>query len=208
MTTTSGSISTQPIGNSVNLALLGSRLPVRLPEVSPVAIAPNEFWGSNYYDHPPLTDEIVQEAERQLGVRLPAEYLSLLRIQNGGYTCGFGHPMSCPTTWADDHVPLDSLAGIVIDPNHRTAQNILKTAYLTQEWGLPPRQVLLTGDGHWWISLDYRAGEVPSVVWLYVDLGQDIQVAPSFAAFLDGLLPESAFAIDDEDESDTENGGV
>ena len=69
---------------------------------------------------------------------------------------------------------------------------------MTREWGLPPRQVLLTGDGHWWISLDYRAGDVPSVAWLAIDHGQDIQVAPSFAAFLDGLLPDSAFASDEE----------
>src|SRR3954454_19521731 len=136
---------------------------------------------------------MVAEAERQLGVKLPAEYLALLRIQNGGYTHGFGFPMSRPTAWAADHVPLDELFGIVTDPGHRTAQNILQTEYMTREWGLPARQVLLTGDGHWWISLDYRSGEVPSVTWLAIDHGQDIQVAPSFAAFLDGLLPESAF---------------
>ncbi len=163
-----------------------------------MAIAPDQFWRSNYYDHPPLTDEMVAEAERQLGVRLPAEYVALLRIQNGGYTHGFGHPMSCPTIWAADHVPLDSLSGIVLEPDHRTALNILRTAYMTREWGLPPRQALLTGDGHWWISLDYRASDVPSVAWLAVDHEQDFQVAPTFAAFLDGLLPDSAFA-DDED---------
>jgi len=161
-----------------------------------VGVAPDEFWGSNYYDHPPLTDEMVVEAERQLGVRLQEEYLALLRIQNGGYTRGFGFPMSRPTIWAADHVPLGDLFGIVTDPDHRTALNILKTGYMTREWGLPPRQVLLTGDGHWWIALDYRNGEVPSVTWLAIDHGQDIQVAPTFAAFLDGLLPDSAFSDD------------
>ncbi len=158
-----------------------------------MAITADQFWRSNYYNHPPLTDEMVAEAERQLGVKLPAEYVALLRIQNGGYTHGFGFPMNRPTKWAVNHVPLDTLFGIVTDPDHPTAQNILQTAYMTREWGLPPRQVLLTGDGHWWISLDYRTGEVPSVAWLYIDLGEDIQVAPSFAAFLDGLLPESTF---------------
>ncbi len=165
-----------------------------------MAIDPNEFWRSNHYDHPPLTDEMVAEAERQLGVKLPAKYLALLRIQNGGYTHGFGYPMSRPTTWAEDHVPLDELFGIVTDSDHRTPQNILQTAYMTEEWGLPPRQVLLTGDGHWWMTLDYRASDEPSVAWLYMDLGQDIQVAPSFAAFLDGLLPEAAFASDADAE--------
>src|SRR5690349_15951067 len=130
-----------------------------------MAIQTDQFWGSNYYNHPPLTDEMVEVAERQLGVKLPAEYLALLRIQNGGYTQRFGFPMRQRTAWAEDHVPLTDLAGIVTDPEHRTALNILDTPYLTQEWDLPPRQVLLSGEGHWWITLDYRNGDVPSVTW-------------------------------------------
>ena len=156
-------------------------------------IASDKFWGSNYYNHPPLTDEMVAVAEQQLGIKLPAEYIGLLRIQNGGYTRGFGYPMTCRTTWAEDHVPVHELFGIVIDADHRTAQNILDTAYMTQEWGLPPRQALLSGDGHWWITLDYRNGDIPSVAWLAVDNGEDFQIAPSFAAFLIGFLPDSAF---------------
>ena len=66
-------------------------------------------------------DRMVAEAERQPGVKLPAEYIALLRIQNGGYTRGFGYPMSRPTRWAPDHVPLGELFGIVTDPDHRTA---------------------------------------------------------------------------------------
>ena len=158
-----------------------------------MAVAADKFWRSNFYKHPPLTDEMVAVAERELGVKLPAEYVALLRIQNGGYTYGFGFPTSERTTWAEDHVPLRDLAGIVTDPKVRTAQNILKTAYLTEEWGLPPRQALLAGDGHWWITLDYRNGDVPSVAWIDVECGQDIQIAPSFAAFLEGLRPASEF---------------
>jgi len=72
-----------------------------------VAIPPDQFWGSNYYDHPPLTDEMVAVAESRLGVKLPAEYIALLRHQNGGYTQGFAYPMRQRTTWAEDHVPLN-----------------------------------------------------------------------------------------------------
>lgn len=161
-----------------------------------MAIAADQFWGSNYYNHPPLTDEMVTVAERQLGVKLPTEYVALLRIQNGGYTHGFGFPMTRRTTWAEDHVPLHDLAGIVTDPEIRTAQNILKTGYMTEEWGLPPRQALLSGDGHWWLTLDYRNGDVPSVAWIDVECGEDIQVAPTFAAFLEGLRPSSEFNLE------------
>ncbi len=158
-----------------------------------MAIQSDQFWGSNSYKHPPITDEMIEIAERQLEVKLPAEYIALLRIQNGGYTKGFGFPMRQRTSWSDDHVPLGDLAGIVTDPELRTTFNILETAYMTQEWGLPPRQVLLSGEGHWWITLDYRNGDVPSVAWLNVERDEDIQIAPSFAAFFDGLLPDSTF---------------
>jgi hypothetical protein len=159
-------------------------------------IAPNKFWSSNYYNHPPLTDAMVAFAEKELGVRLPSEYIDLLRIQNGGYTLGFVYPMSQPTTWSTNHVPLNDLAGIVVDPNHDTAVNLLATPHMSQEWGLPPRQVLLSGDGHWWITLDYRRDAEPSVSWIDVECGEDVQVAPTFSAFLDGLRPASNFDVE------------
>lgn len=37
------------------------------------------------YLQPPLTDEAVATAEKQIGYKLPSEYLNLLRKQNGGY---------------------------------------------------------------------------------------------------------------------------
>lgn len=157
-------------------------------------ISPANFWDENYYKHPPLTDEMIALAERELNVKLPAEYIALLRIQNGGYTLGFGHPMSNPTTWAEDHVPLNELAGIDPDiENEKMMQNVLWTAYMTAEWDLPPRQVLLAGDGHWWITLDYRNGDTPTVAWIDVDCNEDFQIAPSFASFLAGLRPKSEF---------------
>lgn len=158
-----------------------------------MAIAADKFWRSNYYNHPPLTDEMVVVAEWELKVKLPPEYIALLRLQNGGYTHGFGFPMTQRTTWAEDHVPLNALAGIVTDRSIRTAQNILDTPYLTEEWGLSSRQVLLNGDGHWWITLDYRHGAVPSVAWIDVECDEDVQVAPSFAKFLEGLRLRSEF---------------
>lgn len=108
----------------------------------------NKFWGNNYYNHPSLTDEMIVKAEEILGVKLPTGLIALLKIQNGGYTLGFAHPMRQRTTWAEDHIPLTDLAGIVLDPEQRTAQNLLLTEYMTQEWGLPEKQVLLPREGH------------------------------------------------------------
>jgi len=163
-----------------------------------MAIDKNTFWGSNHYEHPPLTDETLGRAEGALGVRLPTELIELLRIQNGGYTEGFALPMSRATSWASDHIPLDELNGIVLDPTVKTALNLMDTAYMTAEWDLPPQQVLLAGAGHYWITLDYRNGPAPSVAWIDIDSGEDFQVADSFAAFLSNLVPASVYEPPEE----------
>jgi hypothetical protein len=153
-----------------------------------------DFWDINYYNHPPLSDEMITAAETMLNVKLPTLLIDLLKIQNGGYTKGFAYPMTVKTTWAQNHVPLSELFGIVTEPSIKTAQNILDTAYMTEEWGLPEKQVLLTGDGHWWITLDYRKSEIPTIRWIDVECDQDFHVAETFDDFINGLVSEDIFA--------------
>ena len=152
-----------------------------------------EFWGKNFYHHPLLTVRMVEFAEKSLGVKLPGFLIELLKIQNGGYTKGFAFPMEQRTSWAKDHVPLIEMFGIVIDENFETSQNILLSDYMTQEWGLPEKQILLAGEGHWWITLDYRQSEIPSVRWLDVDCDEDIRIAESFEEFINGLVLGSTY---------------
>ena len=80
-----------------------------------------------------------------------------------------------------------------MDSAKNRRQNLLATDYMTSEWGLPPRQVLLSGRGHYWITLDYRDGATPSVAWLDVDCAEDLQISGSFRAFLDGLVPSATY---------------
>ncbi len=162
-----------------------------------MGIDKTEFWNSSYYNHPPLTDEMLTTAEFKLGVKLPKTLIELLRIQNGGYTKGFAFPMTQKTTWSENHVPLSDLFGIVLDKNIETAQNIMDTDYMTKEWGLPEKQVLLTGDGHWWITLDYRENHIPSVKWIDVGSNQEVKIANDFDQFIDGLVSEDTFAEDE-----------
>lgn len=159
-----------------------------------MAVDKKTFWGENYYRHPALTDAMIEATEATLQVKLPTLLLEMLRLQNGGYTAGFAFPMKQPTAWAEDHVPLDELFGIVLDDTINTAQNILDTPYMTQEWGLPNNQVLLTGDGHWWITLDYRTGPLPKVMWIDTEMEQQVEVAASFDDFINGLVSSDAYA--------------
>jgi hypothetical protein len=151
------------------------------------------FWDENYYENPPLSEEMIKEAEARLAVKLPESYISLLNIQNGGYTQGYVFPMSEKTSWSSDHVPFDQLFGIVTDEDSASGHNILDTDYLAEEWGLPSNNLVLTGRGHWWITLDYSANENPSVRWIDVECDENILLANSFEDFINGLIPKSVF---------------
>jgi hypothetical protein len=151
------------------------------------------FWATGGDHYPPLTDDLIAQAEGILCVSLPSALIKLLKIQNGGRTRNFVYPMVQRTSWATDHIPLANLAGIAADRKVSSITNLLQTEYLTKEWGLPKKQVILSGDGPWWITLDYRGRSDPAVAWIDVDCAEDIQVAESFAAFLELLVPASKY---------------
>lgn len=154
------------------------------------------FWSDD--DHgvqAPLTEEAVREAERVLGVTLPAALVDLLRIQNGGIVADGldAFPTDRPTSWSEDHVPFEALMGI--GQSERT-MSLLDTPYLVEEWGLPSPIVLLSGDGHCWTALDYRGcgphGE-PSVAWFDTELDTEVALAGDFRAFVEKLTAGSGF---------------
>ncbi|MFE9970546.1 SMI1/KNR4 family protein [Streptomyces hirsutus] len=159
------------------------------------------FWkpDSSYGVHQPLTDEAVRETEQLLSVTLPASLLDLLRAQNGGESTAdrAAFPTDQATSWSADHVPFDHLMGI---GDHEHTVSLLDSPYLVEEWGLPSPAVLLSGDGHCWIALDYRAsgryGE-PSVTWFDADRNEELALAPDFRSFVEGLTSASAFDSED-----------
>ncbi|MER5888743.1 SMI1/KNR4 family protein [Streptomyces sp. NPDC001941] len=153
------------------------------------------FWGQGLYGvQPPLTDAVIEDAECELGVRLPASLLEILRVRNGGAVAERWNafPTDVPTSWSENHVPLDEMMGI---GRHDGQLSLLDTTYLVDEWGLPSPLVLLSGDGHCWIALDYRGcgklGE-PSVTWFDVDDGTELPLAADFRAFVERLAPAAS----------------
>jgi hypothetical protein len=160
------------------------------------------FWGEGRYGvQPPLTDAVVQDAELTLGVRLPASLLAILRVQNGGAVADLWNafPTDVPTSWSENHVPLDDMMGI----GRRDGQSsLLDTAYLVEEWGLPSPLVLLSGDGHCRIALDYRVcgkGGEPSVTWFDVDGNTELPLAADFQTFIERLTAATSLDLDDSD---------
>ncbi|MER7758132.1 SMI1/KNR4 family protein [Streptomyces sp. NPDC097619] len=156
------------------------------------------FWGTGLYGkQDPLTDEAVLEAERELGVRLPGSLVELLRVRNGGEVADRWNafPTEVPNSWSEDHVPLDDLMGI---GRAEGGASVLDSARLVREWRLPRQLVLLSGDGHWWIALDYRAcgeGDEPSVTWFDTETVSEVPLARDFRSFVESLTAAESFAV-------------
>ena len=140
----------------------------------------------------PLTPADVERAQTELGVRLPRAYLELLEVQNGGYVAREfdAFPTDAPTSWAEDHVWLRTLAGIG-PVAHWPSLTTGPAA-----WRVPPGTVPFSGDGHYAIVLDYRDGRTePAVGWLDTEARQDLALAPDFLAFVEALVPMEDFDV-------------
>lgn len=162
------------------------------------------FWKDSAYARkeyvePPPDDETVASIQLELGYRLPAAYVALARVQNGGIPVRTRHRVSEPTSWADDHVAINGIFAIGRDHASSLCGECGSQFWVT-EWGYPDIGVYFAdcpSAGHDMLCLDYRTcgrnGE-PQVV--HVDQERDyriVVVAPSFAAFLEGLEEEEAF---------------
>ncbi|WP_439378277.1 SMI1/KNR4 family protein [Amycolatopsis lexingtonensis] len=137
----------------------------------------------------PLSRREFTHAGRELGVRLPIELGELLGLRNGGSVAASfdAFPTSAPTSYSATHVPFDELLGV------GGRLSILDSPYLSAEWDLPRQVVVLSGDGHTWVALDYRRSSEPSVTWFDVELESELALAPTFRAFVEGLVPSASF---------------
>lgn len=164
------------------------------------------FWEESDYARKeyvgaPVTDEMIQSVQAELGYRLPKAYIELLRNQNGGIPAKTNHRTSQPTSWAEDHVAITGIYGL-----DRSKQSSLcgmfSNKFWMEQWGYPPIGIYFAdcpSAGHDMLCLDYREcgsdGE-PRVV--HIDQESDYEITPvaeNFEAFIRGLEDESAFDI-------------
>jgi hypothetical protein len=162
------------------------------------------FWDreTTYGVHPPLTNDAISAAEIELGVRLPPDYLALMRVQNGGRIADDfdAFPVDPPHKWPSGHVrnhvwigELDGLggSGVHMEVRHSDDRH-------DEDWG-PSKGMVLIGSpdgGHEWLALDYRVsgpdGE-PCVLWSDTEGPWERRLAPTFRAFVEGLGPLASF---------------
>ncbi|WP_134703077.1 SMI1/KNR4 family protein [Ammoniphilus sp. YIM 78166] len=128
----------------------------------------------------PLTDSDIERAEAFFDIQLPIDYISILKKQNGGSILYNAHPSPVPTSWSDHSVYIDHIRGI------GEGTSILSSPYLIKEWDLPEGIIILSGDGHSFIALDYRNTKTEPTV-IYLDPDQVVLLSPTFKEFLDHL---------------------
>jgi hypothetical protein len=142
---------------------------------------------------PALTDDLVAATEHKLNVTLPEELVFLLRVQNGGWVSRSCNRFpSARNYYADDFVPFTFMHGIGPRAESGPQFSLLDTPYLIDEWDLPHQIVLLYGEGHYWIALDYRWHGLtaePSVTWIDNEMDHELPLAPTFRSFVEGLAP-------------------
>ncbi len=154
-------------------------------------ISSDFFDASTSYTGPPLTDAMVAAAERTLGYRLPASYLQLLRVKNGGRPRRQCHPTG-GTHWSDNHVRVVAIFGVGGQWGIDSEQ--FGTRHLIEQAGLPEIGIVVgwtPAAGHDAIMLDYSAcgpqGE-PRVVHADPEDNVSAVLAANFEAFLCGLV--------------------
>ena len=184
------------------------------------------FWDDSMYAlkeyvSDPPSDELIASVEEELGYKLPAAYIWLMKQHNGGIPVNTCYPCDEPTCWAEDHVAITGIFGIGREKSCSLCGE-LGSQFMIDEWEYPAIGVAICdcpSAGHDMIFLDYRAcgpqGE-PAVV--HVDQENDYKIthlADSFEEFIRGLEHESLYdpdedaedLEDDADEEETDHKG-
>ena len=145
-----------------------------------------DFWEEKEL---PASDEIVKKAELKLGIKLPEEYIELLKESNGG-TIHFTNVFINP--YGECEIPY--LLGIDLEnTNEDENDGIFSFVEDIKEYSLPENIVLLAWEvyPHSCFALDYtNCTENPAVVYFYENYPEDngpyskTIVAPTFKEFL------------------------
>jgi len=163
------------------------------------------FTESDYFTGPALTDEMIATDSKELGYRLPASYIRLIKIKNGGTLKRSCFPTSVPTSWANDHVALSGIRGI--GGTWGLTSETLGNRVMIEGWGYPDVGIVVgecPSAGHDVIMLDYREcgpqGE-PRVIHVETETSDEPEVlvlAPDFETFLLGLVDASQFDFEED----------
>ena len=171
------------------------------------------FWDDHEYVlkkyvSDPLFDELIASVEEELGYKLSASYIWLMKRHNGGMPVNTCYPTDEPTSWAEDHVASTDILGIGREKACSLCGE-LGSQFMIDEWDYSAIGVTICdclSAGHDMIFLDYRAcGPQGEPTAVHVDQENDYKIthlADSFEEFIRGLEPKSSFDEDEDDEAE------
>ena len=167
----------------------------------------NHFWDDNEYyaencTEPLPPNDMISSVEEELGYKLPASYIELMKSSNGGAPKNTAFPTSQATSWAEDHIEISCIFSIGREKMYSLCGN-LGSQFMIDEWGYPPIGVVICdcpSAGHDVVMLDYRkCGNKGEPEVIHVDQEADYQItflANNFEEFILGLKNSDEFELE------------
>lgn len=174
----------------------------------------SDFWDDNDYSLQEYvseipSDDLIQSIEVELGYKLPASYIELMKIHNGGipFKCCF--PTSESTSWSDNHCAITGIMGIGRIKSYSLCGSS-GSKFMIDEWGYPNTGVFICNcpsAGHDMIMLDYsKCGNDGEPEVVHVDQEWDYKktfLANDFETFIRGLVSSEFYDTSQQDLIDT-----
>jgi hypothetical protein len=135
----------------------------------------------------PISPFKIDLVEKKYNLKLPSSYIDFLKKQNGGYI----NYAIFPTL--RDTIKIESISGIQGNKKFKDVDILEESAYYIKEWNLPKKLLFLSGDGHWWIGLDYRKlnkDSEPTISFIDTEEKIDTIISNDFQEFINNLQKE------------------
>ncbi|WP_433749068.1 SMI1/KNR4 family protein [Paenibacillus amylolyticus] len=184
-----GSVSTDKSVSEVSTG------PVRVSHLEPTGFWNDSAEAVDQYVLAPPTDGQIESMEEQLVFKLPASYINMMKLHNGGVPHYRYYPVSQAEAAKKVHVEIKGILGIGREKAHSLGGQS-GSRYIIEQGGYPEIGVVVCEcpSESEVVMLDYResgnAGE-PEVV--HVDKNENYKItwlAPNFETFIQGLVNE------------------
>lgn len=174
----------------------------------------SDFWDDSVYSLKEYveeipTEELILSVEQELGFKLPASYIELMKMHNGGTPKNFCFPTATRTSWAENHIAITGIMGIGRTKTYSLCGS-LGSQFMIDEWGYPNTGVFICdcpSAGHDMIMLDYsKCGQNGEPEVVHVDQECDYRktfLAKDFETFIRGLVSSDVYDTSKQDLIDT-----